>query len=276
MFHHHRLLLLLYFLASVYNKNFCVDGKRQKNVVIHKLTWRDAVIEKDVDSEQSFCFFDTKSILSFKDFSNAISITLDVINEKKIEFPWHSVSVLSTDDFHQLVQNILGRLWGVEETSEVDLHDQETTSGLSNWLRDVVSSCPSPFFSTNRTRCSMTFSPYGKACVNLRIDKSMKIRATLHRRFEIRYIYALVLGILALWMANECSKSKIFQYLVGSLSFFVGGVFILGLMAGRHVMMSQSSRDDRQKQWWSSSMTTTGMSYSPCSLFPRSILVATY
>ena len=257
------LLLLLYVLAS-YNKNCCVDGKQQKNAVSNKLTWKDPVIERDVDrqTEHSFCFFDTKSNHSLEEFSNAVSITLVALNPEE-KFPWHSVSVLSTDDFHQHVQNLLGRLWGIE-TSELDLYDQDTTFGLSlsNWLRDVVSSCPSPLFSSNRRRCSMTFSPYGEACVTLRTtDKSMKVRASLQRRFEIRYIYALVVGILALWMANEFSKSKVFQYLVGSTAFFVGGVFILGLMTGRHVMTSQS-RDDRQKHWWSSSMTTTGTSCS--------------
>ena len=261
-----RLILLFYVLGS-YNKNtknYGVDGKRSQKTEVNTLSLKDPVLERAVErqSVESFCFFDTKSNHSIEEFSHAVSITLVAIDEeKKAEFPWHSVSILSTDDFHNIVQSVLGRLWGIE-TPEMDLHDQDTASHLHNWLRDIVSSCPSPLLSSNRSQCSMTFSPYGKACVHLRtFDKSMKIRATLHRKFEIRYIYALVLGIATLWMAHECSKSKIFQYVIGSIAFFIGGLFILGLMAGRQVMISQS-RDDRQKQWWSSSMTTTGTSCS--------------
>lgn len=258
-----RFILLLLSVLGSYNCG--VDGKRlQKNTVVNTLTFKDPLIEREVErkSEESFCFYDnTKSNYSIMEFSHAFSITLVAINEERIEFPWHSVSILSTDDFHNIVQSALGRLWGIE-TPEMDLYDQDTTSHLHNWLRDIVSSCPSPLVSSNRSQCSMTFSPYGKACVNLRTsDKSMKIRATFHRKFEVRYIYALVLGISTLWMAHECSKSKLFQYVIGSIGFLIGGLFILGLMGGRQMVISQS-RNDRHKQWWSSSMTTTGMSCS--------------
>lgn len=249
-------LLLLWLLLCVFL--LTTDGRKKANRKIAEsvtLNYSNAEAERLVGrhEEISFCFNEKEPATSVHSVFREVSIMVTTIDGgETVEFPWHAVRVRSTDDFKGHVGSLFRKLFGISLPEHADGDDDDDADG-DGLLRDLVSSCPSPFLSTNRSRCALRFSPYGDACVTVRTGKqSTKVRAVLStNQFNVRYIILLVAGFVVIWFAGYLSKSKAFQYLVAAIAFVVGGAFILGLYSCKRVAM----RDGRM----SLSTTASGM-----------------
>ena len=138
-----------------------------------------------------------------------------VVGPDDHKFPWHSVKGISTDDSHTYIENLMLPFFGTDE--EVKAKNSPTIEFTSSFIRDIVSACPSPIFHSTRSKCSMSFSPFGTACVQLRSDKTIRLTATSERQFNPWLPANMFCGLLLLYLSQSLSKSSIFQ--VNSISF---------------------------------------------------------
>jgi hypothetical protein len=165
--------------------------------------------------------------------------------------PWHAVKVRSRDDFHGHVERWLRRAVGApRDTAAAAASEEEEEDELASasFLRDVVSSCPSPFVSGKVATCAMTLSPFAEGCVTVATTKgaaALPVRASMGRRVNWRYAASLALGLLLMWTGSELAKSKVFQYSVVATGFVVVGAFVLGVYAGKHFLFPTASRRPR-------------------------------
>jgi hypothetical protein len=168
----------------------------------------DASIPKDYvvtkNDENNFCF-ETKN--GFEIDSAFRELLITVVAPNTTHFPWHSIRGVSTDDAHAHIQTIVLSLMGV------DLNDKETHKPyqIQSFLRDILSSCPSPLFSHNRNICNMRFSPFGTACITISPESNHVVTITTVEHFNKNLVYNLIVGASLLFFANYLAKSKLFQ-----------------------------------------------------------------
>lgn len=144
------------------------------------------------------------SILSIFD-----QLSMNVVASDNYDFRWHSVKGVSSDDFHSNIEKVVYNLVG---TDEEKLHRVTTSSDFrQSFFRDIVSSCPSPFFSTDRSQCKMAFSPFGEACIQVQTEKSVQLLVTAKRDLNIRLPLSMICGLCLLNSSQSLSKSSIFQ-----------------------------------------------------------------
>lgn len=125
--------------------------------------------------------------------------------------PWHSVKGISNDDFHTNIETLMYQYFGTEEENLSKIKYTFQKSFQQSFLRDVISSCPSPLFSTNRSQCSMTFSPFGDACIQVKTDQSVDIKVDIEKIFNTKLPFFLLVGFVLLNLSHIFSKSSIFQ-----------------------------------------------------------------
>ena len=136
-------------------------------------------------------------------------LNIDVVAPSSYRFQWHSVKGVSSDDFHSNVQRFVYGLFGTDEEKASKVL---TSSDFpQNFFRDIVSSCPSPFYSTDRSRCLMPFSPFGEACVQVRTDQSVQLMATARQDLNLRLPFSMIFGLFLIRLSNTFSKSSLFQ-----------------------------------------------------------------
>ena len=149
-------------------------------------------------------------------------LNIEVVAPSSYRFQWHSVKGVSSDDFHSNIQRYVYRMFGTDEEKASKVL---TSSDFpQNFFRDIVSSCPSPFYSTDRSRCLMPFSPFGEACVQVRTDQSVQLMATARQDLNLRLPFSMIIGLLLLRLSNILSKSSLFQ--VSAHVFYI--ILILG------------------------------------------------
>lgn len=206
------------------------------------LTWASPHAEGGGGSRfMTFCFVEPVAPSIAHIFTDVIVIA--ETTTRGVTFPWHAVKVRSRDDFHGHVERWLRRA----VAGETNAADDEEQLASASFLRDVVSSCPSPFVSGNASACALTVSPFAEACVTVAPGAAtLPVRVTLGRQqINWRYPVSLALGLLLIWMGSELAKSKVFQYGVCATGFIVVGAFVLGVYAGKQVMFPPPSSSRR-------------------------------
>lgn len=145
--------------------------------------------------------FDIKSIFH--------QLVVVVVGPDDHKLPWHSVKGLSTDDSHTYIENLMLPFFGSDE--DLKARNSPRVEFTSSFIRDIVSACPSPIFHSTRSKCAMSFSPFGTACVQLRTDKTIRLTATSERQFNPWLPANMFCGLLLLYLSQKLSKSSIFQ-----------------------------------------------------------------
>ena len=161
-----------------------------------------------------------------------IDIDIKVVNSP--DLPYYSVKGISSDDFHNIVQDFLMKIFNIDKADDnnnikgdekqiVDLFNPST----DNILRDILSACPSPLFAQNRDSCVMSFSPYGRACVGVATGKNINTAVKARLRYNPVLPILLAIGIFFLFSATLLSNSKIFQYVLGMVLFILLGTMMI-------------------------------------------------
>ena len=145
----------------------------------------------------------------------AIFDQVSIIVKSDESFNWHAVRGISSDDFHSVLQKFLFGFF-LSEGEKQHLHERLSSDAIVfekvSWIRDLVSSCPSPLGSMYPfNKCIMRFSPYGRACITVSVDHSVELEIDTIVGFNIHLLLHLTCGISLLIFAYTLSKSKIFQ-----------------------------------------------------------------
>lgn len=151
-------------------------------------------------SELDFVSFD-------KAFFHDLLVDIELLSTE-ITFPWYSVKGVSKDDFEIQIEKFLHQLFKDKNETYVEMELYQR----KGFLRDILSSCPNPIFSSNKIECQMRFSPLDTACVlitPLPSENFVNIKVSLN--FNYQYLIWLVIGLFLLLTAHEVSKSKLFQ-----------------------------------------------------------------
>jgi hypothetical protein len=151
---------------------------------------------------------------------------VSIILKSDEDFNWHAVRGISSDDFHSVMEKFV---LGLFTTTEGNVRTDELVFEKVSLARDLLSSCPSPFgsFSGGNNKCVMTFSPYGRACVSVKVDRSVQLEIDTIVGFNFKMFLNLICGIGLFIGSHFLSKSKVFQYSGGSLIFIIGGLLVM-------------------------------------------------
>ena len=147
-----------------------------------------------------------------KDFSIAsvfdqMTITVQVPSEHKLAF--HSVKGVSTDDFHNNLESLMYHMFGTEE--EKSKETSPVVKFPQSFVRDIVSACPSPMFHDQRSKCPMSFSPFGEGCIQMKTDASVKVTAFSEMNYNVWLPLNMVIGLLLIRLSFYLAKSSFFQ-----------------------------------------------------------------
>lgn len=145
----------------------------------------------------------------------AVFEQVDIIVKSDENFNWHAVRGISSDDFHSVIQKFVFGFF-LEEEEKRQLHEHLSSDAMISekvsWVRDLLSSCPSPLGSLySLNKCAMHFSPYGRACVTVSVDHSSELEIDTIVGFNFRLLLNLLCGVSLFIFAFTLSKSKIFQ-----------------------------------------------------------------
>ena len=145
----------------------------------------------------------------------AVFEQVDIIVKSDENFNWHAVRGISSDDFHSVIQKFVFGFF-LEEKEKQQLYQHLSSDAMItekvSWVRDLLSSCPSPLGSMySLNKCAMHFSPYGRACVTVSVDHSSSLEIDTIVGFNFRLLLHLLCGISLFIFAFTLSKSKIFQ-----------------------------------------------------------------
>jgi hypothetical protein len=193
-------------LVTVLQLSFFLAARGLQNVIT--LTSEKPVqsISATFPGTYSFCFKEPKGLKLGRVFHET---QITVKADEDYDFPWFSVRGVSTDDFHGNIEAVVLRLAQVsdeeKEAHVVPIHEKKS------YFRDLLSSCPNPLLSKNRSECTMTFSPFGDACVTFATERPVKLVASVKRDVNHKLSLKLVCGFVLLMLAHALSKSKIFQ-----------------------------------------------------------------
>lgn len=147
-----------------------------------------------------------------KDFSIAsifdqMTITVQMPSDHKL--PFHSVKGVSTDDFHNNLESLMYHMFGTEE--EKSKESSPVVKFPQSFVRDIVSACPSPVFHDQRSKCPMSFSPFGEGCIQIKTDSSAKVTAFSEMNFNVWLPVNMVIGLLLIRLSFYLAKSSFFQ-----------------------------------------------------------------
>lgn len=209
--HHHNLsnsTMKLLTLCLLWILGVTVSLEVQDPVTPLKLP-QDEVLPLIPRQQTIFCL--PSSELDFVSFDKAFfhDLLVDIeLLSTEITFPWYSVKGVSKDDFEIQIEKFLHQLFKDKNETYVEMELYQR----KGFLRDILSSCPNPIFSSNKIECQMRFSPLDTACVlitPLPSENFVNIKVSLN--FNYQYLIWLVIGLFLLLTAHEVSKSKLFQ-----------------------------------------------------------------
>ena len=204
----HRYYLMFRYLVLLFTvRKVLGDAGRYPIELTEELGLRADVLR---GKPQSFCY-------KARDQFNLAAVfeQVDIIVKSDENFNWHAVRGVSSDDFHSVIQKfVFGFFLAEEEKRQFHQHlaSDDMISEKVSWIRDLLSSCPSPLGSMySLNKCAMHFSPYGRACITVTVDHSSEIEIDTIVGFNIRLLLNLLCGIALFMLAFTFSKSKIFQ-----------------------------------------------------------------
>ena len=199
--------MLRFLILLIAIRNILGDASRSPIELTEELGSRADVLR---GKPQSFCY-------RARDQFNLAAVfeQVDIIVKSDENFNWHAVRGISSDDFHSVIQKfVFGFFLGEEEKRQLYQHlaSDAMLSEKISWVRDLLSSCPSPLGSMySLNKCAMHFSPYGRACVTISVDRSAELEIDTIVGFNFRLLLNLLCGISLFMLAFTLSKSKIFQ-----------------------------------------------------------------
>lgn len=209
---------IIAFLSPVKCKD-AVDGP----ISLSSATGFSGEITRNV--RQSFCFTAREDNFNIAAIFNQVNIVV----KSSEPFNWHSVRGVSSDDFHSVIEEfVFGFFLSPEEKLKLKAkhNSEDLVFEKTSMVRDLVSSCPSPLAYQYNT-CNMQFSPYGRACVSIKSDKSIHVQIDTFFGFNFRRLLHLLAGLALLILSHTLSKSKIFQYSTGSFLFMIAGLLVI-------------------------------------------------
>mmetsp|Transcript_2943 Transcript_2943/g.3102 ORF Transcript_2943/g.3102 Transcript_2943/m.3102 type:complete len:350 (-) Transcript_2943:109-1158(-) len=168
------------------------------------------------------------------------SVQFSVNSVNNIEFGFHKVRGLSTDDFHSHIEWLVFKILKINPPDERELEIGHDLDKFEGFVRDIFSACPTPFSRTH-TSCLMSFSPYGRSCITVDSSTTIPINVMATKGFDVRYLQYFIGGVSLLLLSTLLSKSKLFQYTAGSFIFVVGGVIVLAIYLNRRFSPKKTS-----------------------------------
>lgn len=202
--HHSKCVALTILLALALASLPDVSAQQEKI----SLTLLDPVSTFVATSGTTYTICHTEKV-PFNVMSIFDQLSINVVAREDYKFPWHSIKGLSSDDFHANIETIMYEIFGTDEEKANKM--SVLSEFRQGFFRDIVSACPSPLLSTNRSQCLMSFSPFGEACVRLRTDQLVELTATSKRNFNLRLPLNLLCGLFLLGLSHPLSKSSVFQ-----------------------------------------------------------------
>jgi hypothetical protein len=169
---------------------------------------------------KKFCYDHPEDLHIFR-FFDKILINIKAVN---VDLPWYCIKGISTDDLHTHFQTIVYAIFGGDKRSNLIATIDPLNKG--SFLRDAASSCPNPIYGTDRSECSMSFSTLGTSCATIAVDQKVDILVEVTRDFNKQSVFLLAAGLIVLLLASQFSRSKIFQYSTGAISFLVGALVL--------------------------------------------------
>jgi len=183
-------------------------------------------------------------------FRLAVDISGENTDGSLYRFPFHSIRGISSDDshshFNKLFQSMMRKVRPSTSTSTVHIEEQPELAAnpilvtqasivsnfIRNFIRDIFSSCPSPLFGhSHRHHCIMSLSPYGTASISIQPQNrdSIVVQASARYEFMPQYLFYILIAVLFLLFSDQFSKSKIFQYCCGMITFISLGLVLIVL-----------------------------------------------
>lgn len=146
-------------------------------------------------------------------------------------FSWHAINGVSTDDFHTNLNSFIHYLFdknaAINSSSDESANGDNGSSSDGNdvidverepyeqesFIRDILSACPSPLFTSHRSQCHMKFSSVGKSCITIKAhnDYDNTVSISIMHHFNSNLVYNLIAGLVLITFAGLLAKSKVFQ-----------------------------------------------------------------
>lgn len=214
-----RLLLVVISLLSLYSKAF-----KQKIITNELVLDSDPLLQNgDIDDILLFCINPPNNDFNPLYWFHQIDIDIKVPSSYLSIF---SVKGLSEDDFHNIGEDIIKSILKTDKGNEGSFKEKVVnlvSISSENFLRDILSACPSPLLSQSNEHCIMSFSPFKKACIVVNNHKQINTSVEAKLRYNQMLPVLLVIGIFFLFSGTLLSNSKIFQYSIGSMLFILLG-----------------------------------------------------
>mmetsp|Transcript_25965 Transcript_25965/g.24819 ORF Transcript_25965/g.24819 Transcript_25965/m.24819 type:complete len:372 (-) Transcript_25965:24-1139(-) len=227
----------LFLLISLLFPSFVSSSSHETSSNVHLLKSNDPEKAFHTDGRSTYTLCNNE-YENFNILSVFNRLSIEVITNK-YQFPWHSIKGISSDDSHTNIETAMYQYFGTEEENYSRIKDNFPEGFHQSFLRDILSSCPSPIFSTNRSHCFMTFSPYGDACIQIKTDQSVDMIVNTENKFNIKLPLFLLAGFVLLHLSHIFSKSSIFQYTAGAVIFNLGGILVLSLILSKKVLFGK-------------------------------------
>lgn len=183
---------------GLYSPSLLIEG------IKHKFTTK-------IGGEAVFCYTGTGNTTEPSYLFNEVLIHVNETNGKKI--PWYSVKGVSTDDLHMHLENMVYYI--MEQAGFQTDHEIKAPYEVESYIRDAVSACPNPLFSSSRSECVMRFSSVGQACV--RITSAQEAKELLHfvvyveEKLNMNFVYRFLFGATAFFIAGRLGYNMLFQ-----------------------------------------------------------------
>jgi len=184
------------------------------------------------NTKQIFCYQSKHQLLSSYHLYHIFHEISIIVSESNGEiFSWHAINGVSTDDFHSnlnsFIHYLFDKIAAINSSSDDSSNGDDVSSRYGrdiidverepyeqeSFIRDILSACPSPLFTSHRSQCHMKFSSVGKSCVAIKAhnDYDHTVSISVMHHFNINLVYNLIAGLVLITFAGLLAKSKVFQ-----------------------------------------------------------------
>jgi hypothetical protein len=214
------ILYLILFILLILLTN--IKASKQKIITNELVLNSDPLLQNgDIDDVLLFCV----NPLDNNNYNNKLNILLywfyQIDIDIKVFNPSYlsifSVKGLSEDDFHNIGEDIIKNILKIDTNNNINekkIFKDKVISLISisseNFLRDMLSSCPSPLLSSN-DHCIMHFSPFNKACII--VNNHKQINASVEAKLKYNQMLPIIL-VIGLFFIDSSQLGLIFgEYL---------------------------------------------------------------
>lgn len=216
-----------------------------ENLELGKTT--DAIVPRA--STQNFCFESKEIDLSLPSIISQTTVTVSVTDSNH-KFDWFDIGGISTDDFQSHLKRLGYLILSIDSSDIESLISSELDPLVErNFIRDILSSCPSPISSSlgmKSQSCQLTFSPFGKLCINIRGHSSQDrmVRISSETGISKELVVKFVFGLTLLYLANTLSANMLFQYTGGAFLFVVGGFAVMFILICQYLIKRKHTNNN--------------------------------